>query len=503
MIKFDSFVCFFIWIFFSFNCSNELPFHNLFARQTVSCNLKSIENDFSNRIPIRMKFAIICSFLLLSNRYLSESATSDLSDASSEVEFIVIDANGDGKQELIHLNNYYYDVDLDLSELLRLAETNSIPISELNEAFRRRYPDYKIDIEKLNLNSSIKYHENKQEKTVLIFDYKTTYDTLKYFGNSIKKLQITNDYWYCRIDLSFVVIAKAANEYASESLTHLETAFMCAQTFEPFVNPFKNVEFFDFAYVETLHNDKTFDQLFPKLKRLNVIFVNDAYYNYINCKMPQLIDLKFFIDSMVDFPSGKADIEGFLSKNPQIRSVESNQVRMINKFLPNIENLTLYEFELRNDETLCFENVKILIMPNRMPLSQLKQISFPQLESLTMKFNLLDSATSEYLFGQHRNLKKLDFEVRIIETNDEAEVNRLTAILTELIEIKLSIHANIKVPYVGTLIANHAHMTKLGLIAQDVDVDGIGKQFGDQWDIQEFIPSDNHYGKGIMMKKTK
>lgn len=451
-----------------------------------------------------MKLEIICSFLLLCNSYQSETATVGLdaeNDAPSEVEFLVIDTDGGEEQELTHLNNYYYDVDLDLGELLSRAEANSTPTSKLNEAFRRKYPDYKVDIEKLNLDSSVKYRENKKDKTLFIFDYKTAYDTLKYFGISIKRLQITNDYWYCRIDPRFVVIAKAANEFASEALTHLETAFMCAQTFEPFVNPFKNVEFFDFAYVETLRNNNIFNQLFPKLKRLSMLIVNDADYSYINCKMPQLIDLTFSIDNtLVDFPSGKADIEGFLRKNPQIRSVESNQVRMINKFLPNIENLTLYGFELKSDETFRFENVKILTL-DFMSLLPLKQISFPQLESLTMKFNLLDIATTEFLFNRYQNLKKLNFEVRIIETNNEAEANRLMAILTNLKEIKLSIHTNINVTYVGTLIANHAHMTKLGLIARDVDVEDISKQFGDQWDIKEFTPSDDHYGNGIVMEK--
>lgn len=172
-----------------------------------------------------MKFAIICSFLLLCNSCRSETETDGWiagCDTSSEVQFVVIDANGDGKHKLTHLKNYCYDVGLDLPQLLRLAKTNSTPISELNEAFRRKYPDYKIDVNQLKDTHS-KYADNKRDKILSIFDYKTAYETLKYFGISIAKLKISNDFWDSESDRSrFSEIAKATNEFTAESLIQLE-----------------------------------------------------------------------------------------------------------------------------------------------------------------------------------------------------------------------------------------------------------------------------------------
>lgn len=452
---------------------------------------------------VKMEFAIICAFLIFFNGYSSAITTIDLSeesDVSSEIEFFVIDANGGGKEKITNLNNYYYDIDLDLGALLCLAETNSTPISDLNEAFCQRYSDYLIVIERFLNDANFKYKEFKKEKQLLLFDFETACNMFIYFGISIEKLEIKNTL-ISFIDLRFSIVAKFVNEYACESLTQLQMDFMWAQTFEPFEKPFRKVESFAFFYIEELQNDEQLDKLFPRLKRLSLIFLYDVDYSYIDCVMPQLEHLQFFIDVFPDIPRHLDQIEVFLSKNPQIRSVDTNQVRMINKYLQNIENLTLHEFEIGDDENIRFESVKYLEV-DYMSLAPLKQLSFPQLETLKMPFIPTERTTYVYLFKQYCKLKKFDFEARY-SANDTAQLHRLLNELNDLIEIKLSMDTNINVYFINALIQYHNHLMRIEVLAQDIDVEDIFKKFGAQWNIDRLIPSDDYYKKALRMEKKR
>lgn len=442
---------------------------------------------------------------MLFNVYSSTSASAinDLiqdSDGSSEVEIIIMDTKEGGEREITNLNNYYYDTDLDLGALLQLAETNSTPISDLNEAFLQRYPNYSIVIVRFLNDPNNKYKELKTEKQLLLFDLKTACDTFVYFGISIEKLDIQNSLTSI-VDLRYVAIAKFANDYAYASLKQLQMNFMWAQTFSPFEKPFERLESFEFFYIEKLENDKTFDLLFPQLKRLSLQFLYDADYSYIECEMPHLEYIQLFIDVFPDLPRHMDQIEVFLSKNPQIRSVDSNLVQMINKLLPNIENLTLHTFEIGENETFRFENVKYLDV-DYMPLAPLKQLSFPQLETLKMPFMPSELDNHVYLFKQYHNLKILDFDVKYL-ANDTTQLHTLLRELNDLVYIKLFMDTNIDADFIGELIQYHIYLAKIEVLAQGIDLENICRRFGNQWNIEKLIPTDDYYKKAFLMKKKK
>lgn len=382
--------------------------------------------------------------------------------------------------------------DLDLGELLQLAETNSTPISILNEEFQQRYSNYWIEVEK-NLEVKEKYKEFKDQTLIIIYDEQTALETLKYFGKSIEKLEIRNSEV-----TNFPVVAKFANQYASESLTHLKMNFLWSETFSPFERPFNKIESLEFFYIQTIKNDKTFHELFPNLRQLLVLFMSNVDFSYIDCEMPKLKQLV-----LAKYPNVLKhlnQIELFLGENPQICDVKSDQVRMINKFLPNILNLTIHDFDIGNDK-LRFENVTNLNVVMR-SLGQLKQLSFPQLEALKMEYVPEELSTHVYLFKKFQNVKKLDFVATAV-FDDTTLLEKLLAELINLAEIKLSTNADITLDFISILIRSHNHLTRIEYLAHDLDIENIRKHFENEWYIQEFQPSDKYYEKGLLMEKME
>lgn len=423
-----------------------------------------------------MKSVILCLSFLLFNFY------------PSEVALIIYSNNGHSLSPEYIFKHH----DLDLGELLHLAETNSTPISILNEKFRQRYSSYWINVDK-NIDVREKYKEFKDQKLIIIYDQKTALETLKYFGGSIKKLDIENSEV-----TSFPMVAKYANQYASESLTHLKMHFLWNETFSPFEKPFNRIESLEFFYIQPIKSDKTFRELFPNLQEFLVIFVSDVDFSYINCGMPKLRKLTIF-----RFPyviKHLNQIQFFLEKNPQIGDVESDQVRLIKAFLPHLENLTIADFDIGYD-TVCFERVKNLIVEMR-SLKSLKQLIFPQLETLEMEYIPEDVSTHVYLFKQYRHLKKLNFVATAL-FDDITLLEKLLAELTDLIEIKLSTNADITVDFISILIQSHNRLTRIEHLAHNLDIVNIRKRFENEWHIKEFEPSEGYYEKGLLMEKME
>lgn len=321
-----------------------------------------------------------------------------------------------------------------------------------------------------------KYQEFIDQKRIIIYDEGTALDTLKYFGISIKRIEIENAEF-----VSFTKVARFANEYASESLTHLKMDFMWKETFITFTKPFKQIESFDFFFIQKIENNRTFSEVFPKVQRLSLLFLYDIDYSYINCTLPHLQHLNFYI--CPNTWKNVYRIEEFLSANQQIRSVDTDQVKMISKFLPNITNLSIYDFLIRN-EKLRFNYVKHLKVEMKC-LKPLRQVSFPRIETLKMEFIPAQLTTHVYLFKQYRKLKKLDFEAYAV--SNTTEIEKLVTVLAELIEFKLSTNADINASFVNITIQTHRNLRRIELKALDIDVPEIRQHFQNEWHIEEFI----------------
>lgn len=166
---------------------------------------------------------------------------------------------------------------------------------------------------------------------------------IKYFGNSFPKLTVSNlprhNYTF---GSDWAEINKIVNQYDSEYLINFDLGSISKELWSLFRVPFKNVENLSIKLL-TDTDGMEFNQLFPKLRDLRILFYNEVNYDIIDHVMPHLdhLDTKFSL-----WTSNKQKyLYGLVRKNPQIRSINTGFplqfIKMVSQHLLNVENITL------------------------------------------------------------------------------------------------------------------------------------------------------------------
>lgn len=174
------------------------------------------------------------------------------------------------------------------------------------------------------------------DKSIFIKSVDLAQKTIKYFGHLIHNATVHTE----TIDaINSNAISQFLNNNSSESLTYLALHYIKENTFAQFTEPFNNLEDFSFkiGIRSEISTALPLNQLIPRIHRLNIELWSDVNYGFL---YHEFIHLEHLTMSLSDKAS--TQIEGFLRKNPQIKSLESR---------PNIENLTLCVFDVE-DETI-------------------------------------------------------------------------------------------------------------------------------------------------------
>lgn len=320
---------------------------------------------------------------------------------------------------------------LDVPELIHMAAAHPNLKIIAESIFFEKYHDYEIRIIEANEHhTDEKFRINQHEKYIEFPDSDWIEVVLKYAGKWIQKLKIESDQLYDRSKF----VNEIVNKYMSESLISLNLNYIDTDTFEYFTMPFNAVEKLHFSIDEEVPsaNMLPLNQLFPKLRQMYVSVWLDLDYSFFDCEFYHLEH----VEVSVNYYNSKnqiKQIENLLQKNPQIRIISTwhfpaDYVKIINKLLPNLENLTLHEFGSL-DENVCFENVKNFQLFEPLPNS-LEKLSFPHLESIDMEFN----GNEEWIkfFENHRRLNKL-----IINKVTENQLLEITSLLPNLVELEV------------------------------------------------------------------
>lgn len=326
---------------------------------------------------------------------------------------------------LLHIFNH-----LDFDDLIYMSATNS-KFNRIAEAvFLQRYADYE-----LRIISSAKFGQRPKfyvseglEKFIEIPEAEWIEDVFKYVGKWIHKLKIESDNMFNVTKLIDELIT-----YTSESLVELDLNYIDWDTFESFTMPLNALEELRFSVDETVPSASMLplNQLFPLLRRLFVSIYVDLDYNLLDVHFERLEHLEAVINYYDAKEQQIQNFECLLRKNPQIRSISlqnypRDYVTRLNRLLPNLENLTLYEFgDLK--EAVHFENVKHFRILETAP-STLEKLTFSRLESIDMEFNDDDFAEWLTFFKNLRNLSKLSI-------HGAMEITQLLEITSELLNL--------------------------------------------------------------------
>lgn len=370
-------------------------------------------------------------------------------------------------------------------ELMSVAQTSTEHYHIATNIFRRKYSDFKISISLQNW-SGRKYSVDMSLKLILINDLQMFSDLLNVFQNYIRNIDIWN-----RPNCS-VTANQIVNEFGSETITKLQLGIINKEILCQFSVPFKNV---DMLAIE-IHTDIDgikLSELFPNLRKLHIKVLNEANYDFIDCKFPHLEDLNIAYSNLQEWKRNE-NIIGLMKKNPQIRSVNavttpSKFIEVVNELLPNVEHLK-FVFNDHRNKPLHFESVKHSVLYSS-PIGSIKNLTFSNLElfEITYASDQLNKYTD--FFRKHRNLGRLHLTEVWGTTLD---LERLTAGLPNLVEVIVGNYSGTDIGDISKFIQNHQKLLKFQFSVQkmsETDRKIIYESFEHDWHIKSIV-DDKH-----------
>lgn len=376
---------------------------------------------------------------------------------------------------------------LDVNDLMNIVQINSEFQTIATDVFRRKYSNYEIDI----LGTKFDRYEDAYEtvnsrRYIRVRDFQISSNIMKFFGKHIRKLAIRNLRGRVYTSSSNWTMAnRIINEYGSDTLTQLTLGAISKKLWPQFTMPFKNVEKLDIEIGDDTDGMKL-NLLCPNLKKLRLRLTNEANYDFIDCKLPQLDHLEIIFHRS-NIWNQREQIIGLIQKNPQIRGViaqfvatpEFNEV--ISEYLPNLENLTI-GFSDHLSKPLHFEYVKHCVL-HTIRESSLRKFSFPHLESLKISYSLEELEKYNEFFRRHRNLNQLIIG-RIYDTFD---LNAITAELPNLESMILLTYPNIPTEHLINFIENHPKLMTFQFRVykiSETDKKRLHEKFERDWNIE-------------------
>lgn len=425
---------------------------------------------------MKVFLSVVPIFLLFNNILFGiaeafESSSSELERNSNSLELFDNEKTSRNRHDEVRLIDLNFDVlyeifkDLDLIDIVNLGASNSKLATSTSEIFRRRLQSkniYKIAIVSSAKPDASPIQLIQESHRFEINDFPTAVKIIRHFGHFINWLEIQNH------DIQknhSRTIGRLLNKYCVDTLHHLDLGFIKCDTFEQFTAPFDNVT--ELSLIVETKNGKSgnlpMNEMFPSLQRLKVTLYADVDYKFLYCNFTNLRNL--IIGASKNIWNKKDRVEQLLQMNSHIRHLNirdfpKDYVRNISRILPNLEELTLHEFDIKN-EPLCYEQLKKLNLYVASPYS-IGQLSLPRLESFSMFYTSNLLTKWKEFFENHQNIKHL----HLIEYNIGMSVPlaELTKNLNDLIEVTLECRSRVRAQTIIKFVESHAKLMKFELI---------------------------------------
>lgn len=342
---------------------------------------------------------------------------------------------------------------LDLKGLLCVAEIDKTFSNIAAVVYRHKYSHYNVIWDYTLYSKELEQSLNGREISIdtierisrdrsyifnkryirTLFDYIHFEDchamltTFKHFGREITKLE----YRGAKRTWQNKLIAVLINEYSSESLVRIIFGDQPDEILNHIKKPLINVETVTFVYSAEKFVTPTvsFIELFPAVRRLDVNRILASDMEYFNYHMPHL--------EHASISGHNIPIPGFITKNPQIRSIESYSVtpeslQEWNTLLPQLETLKLRNSDQKG-KAVRFDNVTTLEMTSH-SFNSPPYLHFPRVQSVRIEGNSVHFSRYLEFFNTHYKLSHLHMKLEFL---DDSEFQQLTANLKDLVELTL------------------------------------------------------------------
>lgn len=457
----------------------------LFWNSCMAIDSNCSSADCINNGIVDVPSAILCKNCL----------TKIISDKDTALLFYKIQQkirNGNIRKDLTDLNEDVLMIifdQLDIIDMMNLCNVYSAEIisSVAERNFWSRFKDFTVNIKKMWKSDC-----NDLDVKSNYIDFGSTKGTeaLRVFRNVIQHLEV---------EYPSTIVSQYINKYARNSLIQLKIVSAKKDTFDHFTRPFSKVEYLsiDFdSFQNTISDHLSFVEMFPKLQSLEL--GSNVKLNLVVDAFPSLKHLH------VKRIHQKEEFEKILSKNPQIRSIQTyelstNVCNMINRCLPNLESLTISSTSNDFKNKTSFENVKYVKVLDQFGLEKLKHITFPRLKFLTIKYLTYINSWFDF-FKQHKNISH--FTVYDIEGNEIHSFIKLLKEMPNLIEITVQYRNYGQQVYFET-VASCEKLEKINLLSLPIEIaNTLSERLANDWIITA-VPSANVGRLNLYLKRKK
>lgn len=433
--------------------------------------------------------------LQLCNCALSTGQPSALSEFQRGDSHLHSDKN---KLKITDLNSdvlFLIFSDLDIEWLLNTAEAFPKCYHLVRDVFRHKYSTYELQLKKQSDNSS-------EMKLGTIFPDERRFDVygtadfdlriIKVFGDIFHEIKIgfLNNVAYSRWE----IVSQYVNKYCSKTVKRLELKFIDQKIMNYLTMPFEVVNEFSCSIIsDRLNTTQPFNQLFPKLRHLNLYLYSSSDYRYFDCEIPNLEHLTV---TRTQYWREPDQIRGLLEKNPNIRRIDiisrtfpPNYIEVINRLLPNIEHLTMTLVNIKT-ESIRFANVKSFNLA-QIERDSIGKLSLPNLKSFQLIYDSRFLGEWQQFFKQHSYISHLHLEQT---TYGYLPIDKLLNDLPNLIDVHFKCVDIIPAENIITFIENHKNLRKMQLLFREVtdnDESLLRKRFENEW----IIIINNFYQK--------
>lgn len=377
---------------------------------------------------------------------------------------------------------------LDFIDLLNVAEMNSSISVLASDVVRLRY--YLFNVYNPDTLKE-KFEVREVDRNVDIRNTDIILRAMKQFSSVIYYLHISDQ----RSESNRSTITSELTKGCSyDSLKYFYIWYIENNTFDKLAIAFPEVEMLSLNKIteEVKTQSLPLNQQFPKLRQLSIGSKSDRQFNcsFLNLHFPFLE--QFTMGGVMQLWFEDDQIEAFLKKNPQIRTISLSRISafddigFVHRLLPNVESLTIYYLNIKSD-SVHFDHVKYFKLQDSRPYT-LEKLSFSCLASLEMSLKNGYFNTWREFFKRNMNLSRLNMKLDDKEMNDK--LVEITAELPNLLELSITTYYHVDADVIIQLIGNHPKLNKFeGLIyASGYDwepfLESLRNTFENDWHIQ-------------------
>lgn len=334
--------------------------------------------------------------------------------------------------------------------------------------------------------------EKPFKETFKIRDFELLLKTLMHFGGVIHRVAIQYD--HISNTTAAAISTKYVNKYTGRSLTQLRLDALHTNILQLFTVPFEAVESLHLG-IETpvnRHETLALNEIFPHLKSLNLTLRTKVDISLIECEFPQLEHLKLYMSKIA--AEQKNQIFGLMEKNSHIKGIEIEfypgtserfDLERMNQLLPNLEHLTLHQFDIGND-AIHFAHVRRLRW-ERVTTDSIQLLSFSHLESLKInEYYQEDFHEWEAFLGKNGNLSRL--HVTTVDETSCEHLVELTGKLQKLTKLTIIQFGKIDVDAIGRIMHAREKLNEFVIWTNSFikyQAKSLREQFGSEWHIED------------------